>query len=133
MNDSDKQSGLEHELLAGHAEANFDFTEEDRDGYVMLRPSGGICNATVKLIKGRLYDLCSEYGCKIIMSMKDVDFIDSVGLGTMIAAHKSCDHYGGRIVYCGMNPMIMKNMEFLRMDQFLDITPDIASAEALLE
>ncbi|WP_432737075.1 STAS domain-containing protein [Maridesulfovibrio sp. FT414] len=122
---ADRASGIDS--------VQFDFVEQDRDGFVVLCPKGGLCNATARYFKNRLYDLSCEEGCKIVMSLKDVDFIDSVGLGTMIAAHKNCDHYGGMIVYCSMNPMIFKNMQMLNMDKFLQIAPDIESAEKLLE
>lgn len=83
-------------------------------------------------MKKRLYDLSCENGCRIVMSMKDVESIDSVGLGTMIAADKNCKNCGGMIVFSDMNPMILKNMKLLSMDKYLKITPDIKSAEELM-
>ncbi|WP_320169319.1 STAS domain-containing protein [Maridesulfovibrio sp.] len=133
MSVSDFTPGSSTGAVDGPSPIAFDFTEEDHEGYVMLAPCGGICNSTVKYMKNRLYDLSCEEGCKIVMSMKDVDFIDSVGLGTMITAHKNCDEYGGMIVYCSMKPMILKNMQLLNMDKFLKITPDLQSALNLLD
>ncbi len=111
----------------------FDFVEEDRGDYIVLCPKGGICNSTIKFMKNRLYDLSCENGCRIVMSMKDVDFIDSVGLGTIITAHKNCVKCGGQIVFCSMSPMISKNMKMLHMDKLLNIVPDLITAEEVLD
>ncbi|CCO22057.1 STAS domain-containing protein [Maridesulfovibrio hydrothermalis] len=112
---------------------SFDFTEEEIEGYKVLCPRGSVNNATVKFMKNRLYDLSCENGCKLIMSMKEVDSIDSVGLGTLISAHKKCNDCGGKIVFSDLNPMILRNMKMLCMDRYLNMTQDIQSAQELFD
>lgn len=106
----------------------FDFTEEDRDDCLLLCPKGNFNHSTVPLIRDRLYSYCCEDGCRIVMCMKEVNFIDSAGLGVMVHAHKYCDKYGGMIVYSDMNDMITKNMKMLTMDRYLNLSPDVDSA-----
>ena len=110
----------------------FDFIEEDNGEYIKLCPKGCINTATVKFMKKRLYDLSCEDGCKIIMSLKDVKSIDSVGLGTIITAHKNCAHCGGLIVFSELSPMIMKTMKLLSLDRYLKVTADLKSAESMI-
>ncbi|WP_319779299.1 STAS domain-containing protein [Maridesulfovibrio sp.] len=106
----------------------FDFIEEERDECVLLYPKGHFNHSTVPLIRDRLYEHCNEYGCRIVMCMKDVDLIDSAGLGVMVHAHKFCDKYGGMIVYSDFNDMIIKNMTMLTMDRYLNFSPTVDSA-----
>ncbi|WP_051249738.1 STAS domain-containing protein [Maridesulfovibrio zosterae] len=110
----------------------FDFTEEDNGKYIKLCPKGCINTATVKFMKKRLYDLSCENDCKIIMSLKDVKSIDSVGLGTIITAHKNCAHCGGQIVFSDLSPLIMKTMKMLSLDRYLKMTVDLKSAESII-
>lgn len=132
MNSNKIKSDDFAEANIGSDSVDFDFTEEDRGSYIKLCPKGCINTATVKFMKNRLYDLSCENGCKIMLSLKDVTFIDSVGLGTIITAHKNCDHCGGLIVLSELSPMIFKTMKLLNMDRYLKMTSDTESAEVLL-
>ncbi|TIH20111.1 anti-sigma factor antagonist [Marinifilum sp. JC120] len=106
----------------------FELTERQIEDVVILCPKGSINSATVPLFRELLYHVIREEGCKVIMSCSEVDSIDSMGLGVMIAAHKNSDKYGGMIVYSDMNDMITKNMKMLTMDRYLNLTPDLDSA-----
>ncbi|WP_319759366.1 STAS domain-containing protein [Maridesulfovibrio sp.] len=106
----------------------FDFIEEERDECLLLRPKGRFNHSTVPLIRERLYSYCCEYGCRIVMCMEDVDFIDSSGLGVMVHAHKCCEKYCGIIVYSDFSEMISKNMKMLHMDKYLNFCPTLESA-----
>ncbi|WP_163350430.1 STAS domain-containing protein [Desulfovibrio sp. JC010] len=114
--------------MSEHADIIFDFTEEDREECLLLCPKGHFNHSTVPLIRDHLYAHCCENGCRIVMCMKDVDMIDSAGLGVMVHAHKACDKYGGMIVFSDFNEMIAKNMKMLSVDKYLNFCPDLQSA-----
>ncbi|WP_320008569.1 STAS domain-containing protein [Maridesulfovibrio sp.] len=111
---------------------DFDFIEEEREDCLVLCPKGHFNHSTMPLIRERLYEHCCEEGCRIVMCMKDVDLIDSSGLGVMVHAHKYCDKYGGMIVFSDFSEMIDKNMKMLSMDKFLNFCPDFRSALEML-
>ncbi|ACS79576.1 STAS domain-containing protein [Maridesulfovibrio salexigens] len=106
----------------------FDFTENWIEDIVVLSPKGSLNTATVSLFRDQLYNLSRDEGCKIVMSCSNVESIDSVGLGVMIAAHKKADDYGGKIVFCDLSDFIFKNMKMLHMDKYLNFSPNVDSA-----
>lgn len=132
MRNNDIKSGQLAYDSVGSDAVDFDFIEEDRGSYIKLCPKGCINTATVKFMKKRLYDLSCENNCKIMLSLKDVKSIDSVGLGTIITAHKNCAHCGGVMVLSELPLMISKTMKMLSMDKYLKMTSDDKEAESLL-
>jgi stage II sporulation protein AA (anti-sigma F factor antagonist) len=113
---------------SGNDRIVFDFIEEEREECLFLCPKGHFDHSTTMLIRENLYDHCCEDGCRIVMSMKDVDLIDSTGLGVMVHAHKYCDKCGGMIVYSDFNKFIADNMKMLGMDKYLNFCPDYKAA-----
>ncbi len=114
-------------------DAPFDLLERRRGGFIIFAPKGRLNNATKKYFKDLFYDAADEIGCKIIINLRYVDSIDSVGLGILITAHKRAIERGGMIVFTDLDERISKTMKMLYMDRFLNIRPDMKSAVEMMD
>ena len=61
---------------------------------------------------------------KLLVTLKNVDYLASAALGTLISFHKKVHGVGGRLVLCGMAPHINEVFTITRLDQYFTIVPD---------
>ncbi|CCO22058.1 STAS domain-containing protein [Maridesulfovibrio hydrothermalis] len=113
-------------------DSSFDLIHKQRGEFTIFAPKGRVNNATIKHLKGRLYQAADEPGCKIILNLRYVDSIDSVGLGVLITAHKNAVARGGMVVFTDMNDRIFKTMKMLYMDRFLNMESTMKRAIELM-
>jgi len=120
------------EALEYVTDSPFDLIERQKGGFTVFAPKGHINNATIKLLRSPLYKAADEPGCKIIINMRFVTAVDSVGLGVLITAHKMATARGGKIAFTDMNERIDKTMKMLYMDRYLAICENMKEAVELL-
>jgi anti-sigma B factor antagonist len=68
----------------------------------------------------------------VILNMKDVTFIDSTGLGKIIAILKST-HADQRLVLCNIVETVHGIIKLTKLDNFFTIRPSVTSAMQLVE
>jgi anti-sigma B factor antagonist len=61
---------------------------------------------------------------KLLVSLKNVDYLASAALGTLISYHKKVHGAGGRLVLCGMAPHIHEVFAITRLDRYFTIVPE---------
>jgi len=54
----------------------------------------------------------------MILDLSDVPYIDSVGLGSLVAAYVSHQKTGRCLVLTGLKPRVLKVMEITKVDDF---------------
>lgn len=69
---------------------------------------------------------------RIILDLSGVKFIDSSGLGAIVAAMKQLDE-GRRLELAGLSPMVDKVFRLTRMDTVFTLFPSLDDAMAGLE
>lgn len=130
--DFDTRQNLD-ETVSYIVDAPFDLIERQKGDFTIFAPKGRVNNATIMFMKKRLYAAADETECKIILNLRFVKSIDSVGLGVLITAHKMAAQRGGMIVFTDMNERIFKTMKMLYMDRFLKMSPDMKGAVKLMD
>lgn len=128
---NDSRRDLDH-ILNYVVESPFDMVECEEGDIKIFAPKGRLNNATRSFFKDSLYDAAAEYGSKIVFNLRHVDSIDSVGLGILIAAHKTAAERGGTMALTDMNERIFKTMKILHMDRYLNIYPDVDTAARMM-
>lgn len=68
---------------------------------------------------------------KIVLDLSEVNFIDSTGLGALVASLK---HMGktGQLVLCGLGDAVITLFRLTRMDKIFRLFPDPAAAVSAL-
>jgi anti-sigma B factor antagonist len=61
---------------------------------------------------------------RILLDLKDVTVLASMGLGALVSLHKTCTQEGGRLVVCGLRDDIMQVMKITHLDRVLKVAPD---------
>lgn len=102
-----------------------------------VQPSGEVIVVTVQAkrldaylapeFKAKLVDLVQSGHERIVMDMAVLEFIDSSGLGALIAGFKAL---GGRgeIVLCGITPRLLSLFQLTHVDKLFHIFDNVEEA-----
>ena len=72
--------------------------------------------------------ILSQEGNKMIFDFKNIEFIDSSGIGCIISLVKTAKSNHSEIKLCNISSEVMDVLELLHLPMILDIEPDLASA-----
>jgi anti-sigma B factor antagonist len=64
----------------------------------------------------------------VVIDLTGVDFIDSAGVGVLVALFKNSRLKGGRARFCGLTPGVRGVLEIIRLDQIFEIFDDATAA-----
>ena len=70
---------------------------------------------------------------RVVVDLTQVRFIDSSGLGALLAAQHHAAETGGRFILCGLTPYVKSLFETVRLDTLFQICEDTADALASFE
>ena len=105
------------------------FTIEDiADGVVVRVCDARLDAAQAIHFKDRLRDVVGRNGPLILLDLGKVDFMDSSGLGAMIAVHKAMPP-GVTLSLMGLTPNVARVFRLTRMDSVFTILPANAERE----
>ena len=84
--------------------------------------------AVTEEVKSELKPILSQEGNKMIFDFKNIEFIDSSGIGFIISLVKTAKSNHSEIKLCNISSEVMDVLELLHLPMILDIEPDLASA-----
>ena len=92
------------------------------DGVATVRLSGEIDTYTVPEVRRAFDKVAATADGKVVVDLREVSFLDSSGLGAIIALHRRVVDAGGRLelVCTGMPLQLMRLMS---IDQVIDVVP----------
>jgi anti-sigma B factor antagonist len=64
----------------------------------------------------------------VVVDLSSVEFIDSAGVGVLVALFKNARLRGGRARFCGLTPGVRGVLEIIRLDQIFEIFEDVEAA-----
>lgn len=65
---------------------------------------------------------------RIVLDMSAVTILGSMGLGMLVSLTRDCKAAGGQLAIVGLRRELMELVKITKLDQFLFIAPDEASA-----
>ena len=104
--------------------------EQRTDGVITLRLDGRLDASTSQDFKARVTDLVQAGFVNIVMDMSGVDFIDSSGIGALVAALRAATALGGAIKIAALQSPVRSIFELTRMHRIFEIFGDSAAAAA---
>ena len=102
--------------------------EEKINDIDVLKLEGRIDAANAKDIKEKVGSLSKENRVKLVIDLGAVDFIDSSGLGSLVASFRSVNKLGGDIKIASLQDPIRSIFELTRLHRVFDIYDDSQSA-----
>ncbi|QIE41122.1 STAS domain-containing protein [Meridianimarinicoccus aquatilis] len=95
---------------------------------LVITPADTRIDAAVAIqFKDRMRELCSAAGSRIVLDLGQVDFVDSSGLGAIVAAMKQIGA-SARLELASLTPNVAKVFRLTRMDTVFSIHDDLDSA-----
>jgi anti-anti-sigma factor len=107
---------------------------EFKDDICILRPKGRFATgADADYLRAKTEEI-KKSGClKVLADFRDVPYIDSTGIGFLVAVYTSVTNsMGGRFVLVGPNPRVREVLELMRLSKVFSTTADEASGLAFL-
>jgi anti-anti-sigma factor len=80
-----------------------------------------------------VHELADEASRKLVFNFSLVRWVNSCGIGTLIAAKQLMDELGGHIVLCNLDRRPLSVLYKTRLYDYFDVTDSIDEALALLE
>jgi anti-sigma B factor antagonist len=97
--------------------------------FVRLVLSGGdaIDSVNAAAVKAQALALLDD-AADVAVDLSAIEFIDSAGVGVLVALFKNARLRGGRARFCGLRPGVRSVLEIIRLDQIFELYDDVATA-----
>ena len=92
-------------------------------GVTVVAPRGDLDLATVDEIKRALARVLDGGQSRVVVDLGGVGFIDSSGMGAMVAAMKQARAAGGDLRFCGLQNDVRDIFELTRLARAISIHP----------
>ena len=99
-----------------------------RDDAVVLTVVGSVSMTDTDRLQEKLVELAAERVAVIVLDLKEMDFICSVGLGAIIVGHLKCRHHAGQVRLVSPVPSVRELLETTRLTKLFDIYDSIEEA-----
>jgi anti-sigma B factor antagonist len=94
----------------------------------VVRVTGRLDAASVKSFKETISSLVKKEICNIVIDMKELEFIDSSGLGSLVSCLRIVNNEGGDIRLSSLQNQIRALLELTRMHRVFQIFDDADTA-----
>jgi len=103
---------------------------EQRGGATIARLIGSANMVSANHLQEQLLSLVEDRPQRLVLDLSGLDFISSVGLGGIIAAHVRCRHHGGSIVLAAPTPEILALLQVTNLTRLFPVHDSVDAALA---
>jgi anti-sigma B factor antagonist len=100
---------------------------ERSTGSTAARLAGDLDIVSSDGVKRELAQLVDDGHASLVLDLTDVGFVDSSGLGVLVALHRHAESQGGRFAVRAVPPQVQRLFEITRLADLLAIEPTDAS------
>jgi anti-sigma B factor antagonist len=93
------------------------------DGVTVVAPHGDLDLATVDEVKRTLAGLIDRGQSRLLMDLGGVGYIDSTGMGVLVAAMKQARAAGGDVRLCALQDDVRSIFDLTRLSRAMSIHP----------
>jgi anti-anti-sigma factor len=105
-----------------HATAELTVDTEILDGHTaVLKLNGRLTRDTADLLKKEGLRLLRGQYHQLLLNFADTSFVDSAGLGVLVALQKRLNEQEGRLAICHLPTAVAKTIQLVRLDRVLTI------------
>lgn len=91
--------------------------------FKIIQPSGTLAATTSRVLLQQLNECLQAKPQAILIDCQNVSFIDSSGLGMLVAMHTKVRLAGGRLYLCSLNQQARCLLDITDMEQIFEILP----------
>lgn len=107
-------------------------SDRSEDFLAIVCVSGELDQATVPELRERLSSLLDEGARWLLLDMRELEFIDSSGLGVLIAAARRAGEAGGEVTVVCARPNVLRVFDISGTRELLNLRQEEAQARELL-
>ena len=82
-------------------------------------------------LKAKVIERIEQGARRLVLDLKEVEFMDSTGLGTLLSLLKRVPQ-GGSLALCGCGASVLELLKLTRLDRVFQIYPDSGAAALAL-
>lgn len=97
---------------------------EEKDGIFIYRMTGDIDINTSPDVKKSFDKAVHSKKGKVVINLKDVGYVDSSGLATLVEILKNLRSYGGKLKLTNLSGKVKGLFEITKLDKLFDIVPE---------
>ena len=90
-------------------------------GAVVVDVAGAVDIYTSPELRGELKVAVSEKPDRVVIDLKEVSFVDSSGLATLIEALQGVNAYKGKLYLCNLNKTVLGVFQLANLDTIFQI------------
>jgi anti-sigma B factor antagonist len=110
--------------------ADLRMTIERHGPATVVKLSGSAHMVVSNSLRDRLVSLVDENTRELVLDLADLEFINSVGLGAIIAAHLRCRHHNGVVKVVAPRPAIHELLAVTKLTHLFPVHPTVEAALA---
>jgi len=111
------------------------FNEMRYADVVVLEPQGRLDQESSETFQNQLLALIGENSAdrtNLVLDMRGVTYISSVGLRALMVVAKQCSASNGKLVLANLSAVVLEIFEISRFNLIIDVHNDVASAIAAI-
>lgn len=97
---------------------------EEKAGVFIYRMTGDIDINTSPDVKKSFDKTINAKKGKVVINLKDVGYVDSSGLATLVEIFKNLRTYGGKLKLTNLSGKVKGLFEITKLDKLFDIVPE---------
>jgi anti-sigma B factor antagonist len=100
----------------------------DQDGCAVVAVRGEVDLATAPALKNRLLELVADGVREIVVDLTATEFLDSTGLGAVVAAYKRVRAHDGHLRLVATSARVKRVFEITNLDRVVPIFTSVEEA-----
>jgi anti-sigma B factor antagonist len=106
----------------------FGIEVSNRDGCTVVSVRGEVDLATAPTLKNRLLDLVTSGVTEIVVDLSATEFLDSTGLGAVVAAYKRVRAHDGHLKLVATSARVRRVFEITNLNRVVPICATVDEA-----
>lgn len=100
---------------------------------LIVRLKGELDHHSAEAVKAKMEEAIGQSRSKhVVLNLRELQFMDSSGLGVILGRYKLISSKGGKMVVCDVNPSVYKLFEMSGLFKVLSVQPSEREAVASL-
>jgi anti-anti-sigma factor len=110
-----------------------EIAEDRREPVAVLYCSGELVRTTSSILESEIRRLLDANIVRVVVDLSEVGFVDSSGLGVLIAAQKRANRSGGQVMLSAPSETVSNTLQLVRLDKVLGVLPTVEAAKSALK
>ncbi len=94
----------------------------------VMKVSGSVSMSEADTLRDRLEGLAAQHVPVIVLDLREMDFISSLGLGAIISGHLKCRHHHGQIKLVSPTQAVRELLETTQLDRLFGVYESVDQA-----